>query len=443
MGTHTALYRSVHSALGWSSPAAISTAGAYPDDLFADGAFAVWTESSDASSLAAVLTSTDVKAAISGASVQTFEGNGYVYAPKVSTDGTKALVTWLRDPSYTDAEAEQGALELWYATYDGSVWSEPAQAKLTGNPVSSQPDCAAGLIYYCTDQNARYSYKISSKSASQKDSGLTGRTVTLGGVTASFTENGALTIRMEGKGSVLQETDCITTQKPVLLQADDTYYLFWAESGGIRMMTGDTSNVWSQPVLAVPTEDLPEDLSAVVVEGVPYVSYYHRSPNEDGSQRTDLYTAKLDPAAVDLVLQSAGFEREDLLTTGILTLQGAVYNNGLAAAEGFTVSVQDADGKTVREKTFETAVPSGGLTRFTAAFVPSAEANAYTVTVTPTAVTDSDASDNALLLPFEDASAIIRDASFLQDGSNGVQLEAFVQNDGLVPLDLRVEITTA
>lgn len=443
VGEHTALFRSVHSALGWSSPDAISTTGAYPDDLFADGTFVVWTESSDASSVAAVLTSTDVKAAISGGNVQTFEGNGYVYAPKVSTDGTKALVTWLRDPSLTDADATQGTLELWYATYDGSVWSEATMAKITENPVSSQPDCAADLIYYGTDRNARYSYKISSKSSSQKDTGLIGRTVTLGGVTASFAENGALTIRMDGKGSVLQQTNCITGQKPVLLLADGTYYLFWAESSGIRMMIGDASNIWSQPILAVPTEDLPEDLSAVVVDSTPYVSYYHQAVSEDGTHHKDLHTAQIDPNNVDLVLQSVGFNREDLLTTGILTLQGNVYNNGLAETAGFTITVKDSEGKTVCEKTVESAVTSGGLTRFSAAFVPTSGANTYSVTVQPSNTSDSAPVDNTLALPFEAASATIRDASFVADkASGGVQLETFVQNDGLVPLDLTLSITT-
>ena len=142
---HTALFRSVLTDGSWSAPAQLS-GGGYADTPHADGAFAVWTESGETGTLVEMLTSTDIKVSVGGVLSHTFEGNGYVYAPKVSANGTSATVTWLRDPSLT-GEGDQGQVELWYATCTEGTWSAPARVETVGIPVSSQPDCAGGCIY--------------------------------------------------------------------------------------------------------------------------------------------------------------------------------------------------------------------------------------------------------------------------------------------------------
>ena len=262
-----------------------------------------------------------------------------------------------------------------------------------------------------------------------------------GTATAAFGESGTLTLQMPGTQSVVRETAYNSSQTPVLLHSGDTYYLFWAESKGIRMMTGTASNLWSEAVLLVQTESLPRDLSAAVVDGTPCISYYQQV-TESGTTRRDLYTAVVDTRTADLVLQGVGFDREALMTSGVLTLTGEVYNNGLMQADSFTVTVRDGEGTVVAEKTVEKKVASGGLTGFTVAFVPTDGTNAYTVTAQPVGAEEGDPSDNALTLAFDDACAVIRDASFVEGADGGVELRAYVQNSGLVSLaDLTTVIT--
>lgn len=449
VGSHTVLWRSVMQENGsWSDPVPLTTAEAgFPAAVHADGPFAVWEQSSDTTTedATALLASTDIQVSVNGQNVHTFELDGYDYAPKVSasSDGSYALVSWLHDPSLTDETAEQGAIQLWYATYDATNgWSEPAQVKTAAAPVSAVPDRSSGsYICYRTADGSLYRHSPSSSSNSPTFSGLSGRTAVCNGMTASFAEDGTLTIR-SSYGTLTRSTNYVQGQDVAMVYSGSSYYLFWPEAEGIRMMKGTSSNIWSEPHLLAATGELPEQLSAAVVGSVPYVSWYQRSVQEDGTHKMDLYTACADPNGVDLVLQRVRFDRDELLETGKLTLIGDVYNAGLAAANSITVTIADenAESNPIYTHTFSKSVASGATARFNATIAPSTTATTYTVTVTPH-VTDTDAADNTLELAFDDMSARIMDASFLEDGGNGVQLQAMVRNDGLLPLaDLKVEV---
>lgn len=424
---HTALYRTVQNSDGsWSSPTVISTGG-YPASPNAHNNAVVWVESSRTDSLENMMASTDVKVAIDGAVSATFPGNGYVYAPKVSTYGSRITVSWLSDPEL------DGTSVLYYAYYSGGSWSEPEVVETEGNPVSSHPSAISGYIFYSTDQSDVYRSYGRHIASDTTAFGLCDY------FAAGFDEYGTLTLYYNNNSCGSFSTGYARTQSPVVMGSGSTCYVLWPEASGIRyVMTDDSGRSWTEPVLLCMTSQLPRNISAAVSDGTLLVSYYL---TEEGV--TSLYTAKVTPNALDLVVSDAVYSMEDYLEKGSLTINGKVFNNSAYSANGFTVDVTDEAGTLVYTNQFTKALNAGTTSNIYVEFVPDGlSGHTYTLSVMPL-VDELDKRDNSIDVVLPGGAAEISDASFEYSGLETVRIQALVRNVGAAPTDMMVEITDA
>jgi hypothetical protein len=439
---HTALYRSVRQADGsWGTPVQISTVSSYPALPAADGAFAVWVESSDTSDLEALLSSTSIQVAKDGEIIHTIPGGGYGYAPQISVseDGQSALVCWLSNPAVTAENLLGTGATLCYASYQDGTWTT-GQVKTGQSVTSAVPDCdTAAIVYKGADGSL---YKASGKNFATSTLWIpsVGRYATDGSLAAFFQQDGSLAIQSGTSIQAVVETSFSGSENPVLLSDGSSAYVLWTEADGIRYTT-NASGSWCQPLLLSSAQQLPTGLSAALIDGLPLVSYLLEQNGQ-----TDLYTALPTAQGVDLVLTGLSYDPQDLAQRGVLTLQVDLFNNGLTPAETVELVITDegqnevyripmADGNSA-------AVPvaSGAEANLYPAFVPDPSCiHTYTVTVAPlsadgSSMGDADPADNTLSIQVGTQAASVADASFSLDPEGNCSLQALVCNSGSVTL---------
>lgn len=448
---HTVLYRTVMQDDGWSTPEAITSAeDGYPALPDAESGFVTWVNSDETADLDAMLASTDIKV-FDGTTVTTFEGNGYVYNPKISVsyDRSKAMLCWLSDSAVTSENLLGGDAVLYYANYSNGVWGEVKKMVTVGIPVQAEPYAASNLIFY---QNTIGRF-FKSSSTSAVHANCTARTGIYENLTASMSEDGKLTVYRNSEKQMEMKTNWCGTQAPVVAwggyDADYNnrgYYIFWPEADGIRYVNG-YSDEWGSELLLTGTDSAPMGIQAAVVDGTPVVSYYQTVATSNG-ERTDLYTVTVDPAGVDLVLAELDYNSEEMVNNGCVTLQAVVFNNGLADVEAVAVTVTDEEGSEVYNHTIEQTAASGEVVYLYPMFAADGKAHTYTMSVLPVVggetVDDVDRLDNVLELEAGRMAAEIVDTSFLSEDGEDICLQAMVRNSGGVELDdLTVEIGTS
>ena len=437
---HTALWRAVRNGDGsWSSAVLSGGETGYPASPNASNSGVIWVESDEMSSLDDMLSSTKIKAALSGNSIHTFETNGYVYAPKisVSTDGSSALACWLGDLTVTGDNLLGTDTRVYTASFANGVWSDVSEVVTAEVPVRAVPDVRSGKITYLTASGNVY--QGTTNLASITD----GSVAMAGAVTAVFDSKDRLTLLSSGSPVAELSTGYTGTQPPVFLYTDSgSYYLFWPEERGICMTTSEYGYSWSEPVLVVGTELIPREIVATMVDGEPFLSYTLTQNAGSENEQTDLYTVQVPVNAADLVVTELRYEVADTAALGYLTLQADVFNNGLAETTSCEITVTNEAGDVVYTHTRDMVLACGESTTIPIAFAPDPDAaQDYTVQISP-AETDADPSDNSLSIFIGEASAKLVSASFL-DLPDGVQLQALVQNTGALTLsDVAVEITT-
>lgn len=447
LAEHTVLYRtSLQEDGNWSEPTALThAADGYPALPNAENGFVAWVNSEQIDDLDAMLASTDIQV-FDGSTVTTFEGNGYVSSPKlsVSADGTQAMLCWLSDPEVSGENLLGGDGSIYYSVYRDGVWSEPDKAVTNGVPVYAEPDCASNTVYYITEDG--YLYRQGYTSA--VTSGFSGRTDLYNSVSAAMNGLNQLIIRTGSTSWLCMDTSWNGSEAPVIAYdgVSDTYFVFWAETGGIRYVHGNKTN-WSKPLLLTATNGAPTGIRASVVNGMPMVSYYETVVTAEGT-RTDLYTAAADPEGIDFVLSELDYSRAERMNEGYVALQAKIYNNGLADADGVLVTITDENGNTVYSGIDSTAVQSGEVAWIYPVFAADGKTHTYTVNLRPIvndiAVNDTDEADNTLCVEVGKPAAVVADTCFLSEDGTNVQLQALVRNTGGTELDpLTVEIGTS
>ena len=442
---HTVLWMTERAEDGsWSKPRQISTEGTYPALPHASGDYVVWVESAETGSLDGMLTSTVIKLAKNGTVVATYDPDCYVYDPQVAASGNNgaAVVGWMQDAAVTSENILGGSQKLYYAEYDGSA---------LGRPSSMSDAHKATLGYDYTYRVYRYCHESGSLRQGWNDilQADLHRYATDGSITANFDEDGTLTIYSGSTAVKSLETSFNQSSVPVLASdpTGEKKYLFWAETAGIRFMTGSGSD-WSEPLLLTATNAPAAQLAAAVdPDGIPHISWLESAMDED-AVRTDLYTMTLDPDGIDLVLQQISYDEAHLLDTGELKLEGIVFNNGMTAADGIQVDITDETGRTVYTNTFDRSVAAGGSSRFYAVFAPDGvSAHTYTAHITPVAAdaaaVDADDSDNALHVSIAEGRGEIVQLGFVHTSTaKDVTLQALVRNTGGTAVDKMIVTIT-
>lgn len=448
-GDHMALYRTVQNEGGsWSKPVSISTAGSYPAAPTADGDFVAWVESDKTDTLDEMLSSTAIKVRDPSGTVTTFDLDGYVFHPQLSANGDTAVLTWLSDPTVSAEDLYGGQPTVYTAQYAEGAWSSPTDYS-SYNAVDAQPNSTDNVVYvlqedgtlYCTDSYSELASGAVRFAASDKYVAWFNEAGQLSIANESFYDNVVLDTGYPGSGELVSVTD------------GTNYVLAWAEEEGIfyTQCSDIDANSWSQPNLLQATVGIPDAFEVALMDGTPVVAYLLTETEENGVSRTDLYTAVPRAEGVDLAVQSLCYDERGVRATGLLTLDGKLFNNGRRALDGYCITVTDEAGKSVYSSgTVESAVASGAFEDIFVSFYPDGlGAHTYTVNVQPllgngtelTAAEDGNETNNSLSIALDYADAKIADAAFLAVGET-VQLQALAQNVGAVPLDdLTMEVS--
>jgi len=448
---HTVLYRTVQQPDGsWSDPVAVSSSDdGYPSSPYACGEYVIWTESTEPGTLDDMLQSTRIRIARNGEIVHTIDPGGYAYAPKIAVSDSGVVAAWFRDDSVSSENLLGGDAKVHYAYSFGDSWSNAAvMSRINGTAQVFSLVCGSktsdSYIYYVNEKGAFYRNPLQ-KSAELQKSGLSGGRVAMHGkLAAVFGEDGTVKIYYNSSLAAEFPTQYNGTVQPVFAYDGSNYALFWPEEGGICAAYSSGGLTWSESVLIAPLDGSISELSATLVDGDPFITY---TCTTDG--RTDLYTATVPADSADLVMLELGYDKRDIVERGYIVYQGSFFNNGLAAADGFTLSVTDENGAEVYTRTYSDPAVPGETVNFTAAFAPDGlREHTYTFRIQPVVgtetVVDADASDNALSVVVGAPSAKILDAGFSQLPEGGVSLSASVQNTGASLLDgVCVEVSDA
>ena len=442
VASHTALWRSEMDESGsWSAPEKVETAG-YADDLDADGPFSIWVESDQTDSLEGLLTSTDIMVSVNGVTTQLTNGEGYVYGAKISSsaNGQKAQAIWFSD-SAVDGKTNlvSGNPKLCYAQYNGSSWSAVRTVD-TGSKrvISAAPSQTKDHIYWMDDNGSLYVCKLYRYARSEE----------LLNSLASSVHDDAYTAAVV-KGSVcvwqdnsLKATLSIQPTEMALIHSGDNPCLVWTQKDGVYY--ADAADDWKTKTV-VKTDVLPQELSAVMVDGRPMVSYCTTSLGSDEKTLSKhLHTAKApDLSGVDLNVTGLVLEEKNVAKSGLLRLSAQVTNLRTDAAAEYTYVVTDESGKEVYSGT-ETGLELtyGGSSDCFALF-PADTTAQHTYTLTVTAVGDVDTSNNSACAETRAEPELVSTGfPLMPNGFTG--LESIVGNAGAAPVEqMTVEIFKA
>ena len=436
---HTALWRSAQDENGvWGAPEQVETSG-YVDNLDADGPFAVWIESDQTEDLAGLMTSTDVMVSVNGVTTQLTKGEGYVYGAQVSAsaDGRTAQVIWFSDPNVDGVEnltAEHATLH--YAQYNGSSWSAVRTVNTNGKQVVAATPCQSEDHIYWMDENGTlYICKLYYYGRNEEKLINLAMTAHDGEYTAAVTADGLC---------VWQDTSlkAVLNASPVELEmvhSDDNYCVVWSQSNGIYY--ADAADEWKVKPL-VKTEQMPQNLSAVMVNHLPVVSYYLSDYNADQTRLIQhLYTAKAaDLSGVDLEVTGLELDEADVARSGLLRLSAAVTNLRTDEVTGYTYVVTDEQGESVYSGEVSDLVLGYGESDTCFALFMADPAAKHTYTLTVTAENDTNAANNAASVGTQSAAEVVT-TGFPVMPSGAVGLEAIVGNTGTAPVEkMTVEI---
>lgn len=443
---HTALWYTALQNGAWSEPELVSGVEAgYPDNLDADGPFAVWVNSANTDTLAGLLTSTDICIAKDGQVIHTIDGGGYVTAPRVSSsaDGNSALVTWLSDDSVDGTETLTAqSPTLHYALYDGTTWTEKTVDTQGCVIVSAQPDLTAGRIYWKTEAGTLYTSTGSTyQNVTEKLVGV-GATAHSGLYTASMADDGTLTIWNDTALAATLDTQGTNTVRPVMLtDGSGTCHVVWLQADGIYY--ADSASGWKAKLLTNQGARA-YGLSAALVNGLP-VTAFCRADNysDDGAAVvTHLYAAAApNLSGSDLAVTGLTYDDTDLRSAGLLKLVGSITNLRETPVTGFTYTVTDEEGQTVfTGSQTDLSLGYGDTQNCYAVFTPEmTQAHTYTLSAASVEVDANDGNNAASISP-EDAPAIVS-TTFIPAVNGRTGLEALIGNTGVAPTQsLTVEV---
>ena len=437
MADHTVLWRSEQQSDGsWGDPVAI-TDGGYPDEVRADGAYAVWVESEKTASFDELLTTTDIRIARDGAVIKTVDGGGYVYAPEIAADEQgNILAVWLSDAGVNGENFVPSEQKLQYARYNASSdkWS-------TGTAATQETAVSTTLVpgnttaIWFSDKEGTL-YKVTGSSFGTCTQQLTGLShfATDGNITVSIAEGGLLTVWEEAEQTAELELGTGIVGQPVLCREGENLYAVWAQGDGVYY--ADSTDGWTSIKTVCGEEGLASRLSAVIVDGRPLVSYY-RSESSESSVTSYLISAYApDISGTDLELSDLELDSRYLGEMGVVRLTGKVTNRMKTAQSGYAYRVSDETGAAVAsgEVTLEEALALGNSDEFGILIGHDVmAAHSYTVEITPLTGTDAVPGNNTATVHAEAESAL-SETSFRKT-HEGVALEAIVRNIGAAPED--------
>lgn len=446
MADHTALWRSEQQPGGaWGVPTVISDGG-YPDEVHTDGTYAVWTEAEQTDSFENLLTTTDIKIARSGEVIHTIDGGGYVYAPEIAADADgNILVIWLADEGVTAENFVPRAQRLNYAKYDAASaeWTS-GSAETTATPVSTTLVPGNTAVIYTSDADGTLYQLTGSKFGTCKEylTGL-GRYATNGSITASIDESGLLTVWEGTTETAVLELGTRSFGLPVICTQDEDTYVVWAQNDGVYY--ADSTDAWATIRKVCDEATLPARLSAAVVDGRPFVSYYRSEAGETAVASHLICAHAEDISGTDLVLSDLELDCRDLEKAGVVRLLGTVTNRMKSVQNGYAYLVTDESGAEATSGIveLEDAMTLNASDRFSILIGHDVTAqHSYTVEIAPLTGADADTADNTAAVTARADCDLA--SAFFRKTPDGVDLEALVQNTGAAPADnLRVEIYRA
>ena len=451
---HTALWRSeLQSDGSWAEPAVVAASElGYPAMPQADGPYAVWVNSPETDSLDGLMTSTEILVAGEGEIVHRIDGDGYVYAPDVtaSEDGEEAVITWLSDETVNGSNLMPADPVLHYAVYDGRKWTQGVVDTQGHTIVRARPLWEGKKTILWETGEGRL-MKTTGNVFDEHEELLSNvkNTAVTGDYAVSMTTDGVLTVWKDKTVETIVTTGGNALSSPLLVQDDaENLYAVWAQADGIWY--ADSATGWKHVKRVCETAGMATGLSAVVVDGLPVVSYYCVDQAGSSAEETvvSLFVAQAaDLAGVDLSLTGLIAVEDDLAKRGILDLRGSLTNLRETAAAGFAYAVTDEDGNVVCADICEDVAleyDDGAVCR--ALFVPDVtEVHRYTLTVVPLdadgqEIPDFDPANNSMSIDMKSKGAIA-DTGFLPYGEKTATLEAMVTNAGAAPVEsMTVEV---
>ena len=449
---HTAVWCTQQDGDGiWSEPVMISPASnGYPDQLHADGGFAVWVEATETESLEGMLTSGRIRVVRNGEESFVSEKLGYVFDARVSAapDGSGALVTWMEDNSVngvTTFTAENATLR--YARYNAST-SEWTTGKVgTGEniPVEAAPDYAGDKIYWVDlAGNSYISYGGSFTYTQKKLSELEPITsVQRGEYTASMTADGTLTVwKGDKKQAELETHGSDASQLAMLGSEAEGWFVLWNEGGSVCY--ADSASNWSYAKPIVSETVQVTGLSAVLVDGRPVISYYIPVERGEDDFALNLMSAKApDYSGIDLSVGELSMNTTDMVKARVLRLDAEVTNLREEKVTAFAYTVTDETGAQVASgRVDNVALGYGDSERCYAVFVPDTSA-VHTYTLSVAVEGDADETNNSGDISTE-SRAVLVSTGFAAMPDGRVGLEAVVTNSGAAPMEsMTVEVFRA
>lgn len=436
---NTVLWRSEMGESGWCTPEMISVPGRFVDNVDASGPFAIWVESDETDSLSNLLTSTDVMVRANNVTSQLTQSDGYVYGTKISAsnDGSKALAIWFSAPNVESAEGllDTEGRKLWYATYNGTSWSNPREVNVGDKTiVSATPSYSQEDIFWTDEQGTMSAYHYSYTSYGGKVLSDIGMSAHDDQYTVAMTADG-LSIWDDKSLKATIPTQAIELE---MIHSGDHYCAVWTESDGIYY--ADSLGNWvRKPV--VKTEQQPQELTAVMVDGMPLVSYSLSAYNSDETMLLKhLYLAKPnDLSGVDLAISAHVLDTADLERAGIARLTATVTNLREDIVSEYAYTVFEDDKQIASGLIDGLSLGYGDSDTCIVLFTPDTSA-AHTYTLTVTATGDVFEENNTVQMTTVSAAQVVTTA-FPAMPSGEIGLEAIVGNSGAAPVEhMTVEI---
>ena len=442
---HTGVWRTVCTDGAWSEPVMVSGSGnGYPDNLCADGAAAIWVESTKTGSLEELLTSTRIKVAVNGEVFHTIETGGHAYNAKVSAadDGSNILVSWFSAPEVNSLETMLTAEPtLCYARYADGAWSQGTVPTGEKVPVDATPVYTEPFIAW-TDtngqqyRNARTDFTYNAVWIADLE-----RADHNGNFTAEMESDGTLVIWEGTAQRAKLQTGSAGNEAPMLLDdGNGTYYAIWTERDGIYYADSASGWAYAKPICALEQQIM--RLSGAIMDGLPVVTWYQSDYNKD---KTDfiyhLYTAQApDLSKADLAVSEVTLDEEGVGETGLMTVSAEVVNHGEEIITQYAYAVTDETGKEYFAGTVSDVSLGYQDSDLCHALIAVDVSEKHTYTVTVTAEGDVNGGNNAGSAAAQ-SEAELSAAAFQLMPDGAIGLKAVATNAGSAPLaDMMVEI---